>query len=165
MRYLAVLDGSPFPASAALQQALAAHVHNLTALTIGASADAAGELAAGRSLRHARLASIKAYVDANIHQGELSATAVAARHGITPRYLHKLFEGEETSFSGYVLARRLERALHLLKQPRCANQTITAIAHEAGFNDLSCFNRCFRRRYLTTPSSVRAQARRGRGFS
>lgn len=164
VRYLAVLDGSPFPVSAALQQALVAHIHDLTALTIGARGDAA-DLAAGRGLRHARLASIKAYVDANIHHGELSATAVAARHGITPRYLHKLFESEETSFSGYVLARRLERALHMLKQPRYANQTITAIAHEAGFNDLSYFNRCFRRRYSTTPSSVRAQARRGRGSS
>ncbi len=164
VRYLAALDGSPFPVSAALQQALVTHIHDLTSLTIGASGDAA-ELAAGRGLRHARLAAIKAYVEANIHHGELSATAVAARHGITPRYLHKLFEGEETSFSGYVLARRLERALQLLKQPRCANQTITAIAHEAGFNDLSYFNRCFRRRYLSTPSSVRAQARRERGSS
>jgi AraC-like DNA-binding protein len=163
VRYLAVLDGSPFPHSASLQQALAAHIHDLAALSIGASREGA-ELAAGRGVRHARLAAIKAYVEENIHNGELSASAVAARHGITPRYLHKLFEGEETTFSGYVLARRLERARHLLEQPRYATQTITAIAHEAGFNDLSYFNRRFRQRYGATPSSLqyRHSARRTR---
>ncbi|HSH42046.1 MAG TPA: helix-turn-helix domain-containing protein [Arenicellales bacterium] len=153
-RYLAVLDGGPFPASAPLQQALALHIHDLAALAIGASREGA-ELAACRGVRHARLAAIKAYVEENIHSSELSAAGVAARHGITPRYLHKLFEGEETSFSGFVLARRLERARHLLEQPRYANQTITAIAHEAGFNDLSYFNRRFRQRYGVVPSNLR----------
>lgn len=154
VRYLAVLDGSPLPDSAALQQALAVHIHDLASLTLGGSRDAA-EVAAGRGLRHARLASIKDYVDKNVPLGELSAAAVAAHHRITPRYLHKLFEGEETSFSGYVLARRLEHALQLLKHPRYASQTITAIAHESGFNDLSYFNRSFRRHYGATPSSLR----------
>ncbi|RUX33774.1 helix-turn-helix domain-containing protein, partial [Mesorhizobium sp. M7A.F.Ca.CA.002.09.1.1] len=39
-----------------------------------------------------------------------------------------------------------------------AGRSITAIAYEAGFNDLSYFNRAFRRRYDATPSDVRAAA-------
>lgn len=163
-RYLDALKDWPGPSSPALQHAVVTHVHDLMALTIGATPHTV-ELAEARGLRAARLESIKKYVVENLHRGELSAAAVAARHCITPRYLHKLFEGEEMSFSRFVLDRRLRRTWHLLKHPRYDGQTITAIAHEAGFNDLSYFNRCFRRRYQATPSSVREQSRRGRSTS
>ena len=46
----------------------------------------------------------------------------------------------------------------VLRDPRFAERTITAIAYEAGFGDLSYFNRAFRRRYGETPSDVRAAA-------
>jgi AraC-like DNA-binding protein len=46
-----------------------------------------------------------------------------------------------------------------LTDRRFAGRTITEIAFEAGFNDLSYFNRTFRRRYSATPSDVRATRR------
>ena len=46
----------------------------------------------------------------------------------------------------------------MLAGPRYARWSITAIALEAGFADLSHFNRRFKRRYLTTPSDMRRQA-------
>lgn len=162
IRYLDVLEDRPGPSSPALQHAVVAHVHDLVVLIIGRTRRTT-EVAEARGLRAARLESIKKYVVENLHGVELSAAAVAARHRIAPRYLHKLFEREEISFSRFVLDRRLERTLCLLKNPRYDGQTITAIAHEAGFNDLSYFNRCFRRRYQATPSSVRERSRRGRG--
>jgi AraC-like DNA-binding protein len=55
--------------------------------------------------------------------------------------------------------RRCWRAHRMLGNPLLAAQTITAIACEAGFGDLSHFNRAFRRRYGETPSDVRARAR------
>jgi len=46
-----------------------------------------------------------------------------------------------------------------LSDPRLAEQTISTIAYEAGFGDLSHFNRAFRRRYGETPSDVRPRSR------
>jgi len=85
---------------------------------------------------------------------------VAARQGISPRYVQMLFEAEGTTFSQYVLNRRLALAHRLLTDPRHARSTITAIAFEAGFGDLSSFNHVFRRAYGATPSDVRAAVRR-----
>jgi AraC-like DNA-binding protein len=46
----------------------------------------------------------------------------------------------------------------MLVSPRYANWSITTIAMEAGFNDLSYF----KRRYGMTPSDLRAQTNRDR---
>jgi AraC-like DNA-binding protein len=48
----------------------------------------------------------------------------------------------------------------MLDNPWLGERTISAIAYEAGFADLSHFNRAFRRRYGETPSDVRARALR-----
>ena len=84
--------------------------------------------------------------------------AVAARHGVTPRYVHKLFEGEGIPYTQFVLRQRLERAYRRLRDPRFAASSVSAIAYDAGFGDLSYFNRAFRRRYGATPSDVRSAA-------
>ena len=84
-----------------------------------------------------------------------SATVLAARHGITPRYLHKLFEDDAMTYSQYVLEQRLALTCRRLRDPRLAGRTVSSIAHDAGFGDLSYFNRTFRRRYGVTPSGAR----------
>jgi AraC-like DNA-binding protein len=43
----------------------------------------------------------------------------------------------------------------MLTDPRRAGHKISAIALDAGFGDLSYFNRVFRRRYDETPSAAR----------
>jgi AraC-like DNA-binding protein len=58
----------------------------------------------------------------------------------------------------YVLDQRLALAYHRLRHPRFAGRTVSSIAHDAGFGDLSYFNRTFRRRYSVTPSDVRRRA-------
>ena len=77
------------------------------------------------------------------------------QHGITPRYLHMLFEDDAMTFSQYVLDQRLALACRRLRDPRLAGRTISSIAHDVGFGDLSYFNRTFRRRYGVTPSGAR----------
>jgi hypothetical protein len=37
---------------------------------------------------------IQADILSNLGSGEVRATALAQRHGVTPRYIHKLFESE-----------------------------------------------------------------------
>ena len=86
----------------------------------------------------------------------MSVATVAARRGVTQRYVHKLFEAEVAAFSEFVLVRRLEFARRLLADRRLLSRSITSIAFDAGFSDLSHFNRAFRRRFNATPTEARA---------
>ena len=133
-----------------------AHVHDLMAMALGATRDAAA-IANGRGIRAARLKAVKADIAANLTSRDLSVTAVAVRQRVTPRYVHKLFDGEGTSFSQFVLAERLACAHRRLSDPRYAQRSIGAIAYDSGFSDLSHFNHAFRRRYGATPSEVRRE--------
>ena len=80
---------------------------------------------------------------------------MAKRQKISDSYIRKLFESEGTSFTQYVLARRLGRARRMLTDPRWAERSIASIAFDAGFGDLSHFNKMFKRLYGATPSDVR----------
>jgi AraC-like DNA-binding protein len=137
-----------------LQRLFVNHVHDLVALALGATADAAF-LADGRGVRAARLHAIKRDVAANLGRGELTVSAMAARHQVTPRYIHKLFEGGGITYSEFVRDQRLSQAFQMLTNPRLANRTISSLAYEVGFSDLSYFNRIFRRRFQMTPSEAR----------
>lgn len=103
----------------------------------------------------ARLRTIKADIGRHLCEPGLSVEMIAMRHGISPRYVRKLFQEEQTTFSDFVLFLRLERSRELLRAPAQANSTIASIAHACGFNDLSYFNRTFRRGYGITPSDFR----------
>jgi AraC-like DNA-binding protein len=134
-----------------------AHVHDLAALALGPTRDAAF-LAGSRGVRAARLRAVKADIAANLGLRELSLAVVAARHRISPSYVRKLFEAEGTSFTDFVLGERLARAHRLLVDPGNRGRTIGEIALQAGFGDLSYFNRAFRRRFGDTPSAFRGVA-------
>jgi AraC-like DNA-binding protein len=142
-----------------LQQLAVAHVYDLLAVALGATRDAM-EIATGRGMRAARLHSAKNFIMQHLGRHDLSAATVAAHLGVTPRYVHMLFETENASLSEFVLAQRLALAWRMLTDARYDGRPIGAIAFDAGFADLSHFNRSFRRRFGTTPSDVRAQARR-----
>jgi AraC-like DNA-binding protein len=135
----------------------AAHVQDLALMALGAGRDAA-EVAAGRGVRAARLRAVKDDIERNLAAAPLSAGWIAARHGISPRYVRALFAGEGTSFGDYVANRRLLMARRMLSDPSQAGRGISDIALSAGFGDLSWFNARFRRAFGMTPSDVRAQA-------
>jgi AraC-like DNA-binding protein len=46
----------------------------------------------------------------------------------------------------------------MLADPDHDRQTIAALAYEAGFGDLSYFNRAFRRRFGMTPGEARMES-------
>ena len=160
--YLRLLEDMPAITSADLARLVAIHVHDLVALAIGASRDAA-EVACGRGLRAARLAAIKADIADNLERSDLSAVTLAARHRVSPRYIHKLFEFEGTTLSRFVLGLRLLRVYRALTDSRSAGLGIGTIAYDAGFSDLSNFNHAFRRQFAAAPSDVRAAAAAGWG--
>jgi AraC-like DNA-binding protein len=135
-----------------LPEISAAHIYDLMALAIGATRDGR-EVATRRGVRAARLEAIKA---ALIQDSLVSLEEIAQRQGVSPRYVQMLFEEAGTTFSGFALERRLEVARSMLRSPRYATWPITEIALEAGFGDLSHFNRRFKRRFEMTPTEMRA---------
>jgi AraC-like DNA-binding protein len=156
--YVGIARDEQGSASRELQRCVVAHILDLMAVAIGATRDAT-ETAQGRGLRAARLHAIKQDIAKNLDQPELSLGALAIRHGCTPRFVQRLFETEGTTFTEHVLAQRLACAHDRLSDPRRSAEKIASIAYDAGFTDLSYFNRAFRQRYGDTPSAVRAAGR------
>jgi AraC-like DNA-binding protein len=153
-KYLDVVADDEALAASASQRLIVGHFYDLVALALGASSDAKA-LAADRTVGAVRLAAIKADILANLDDGKLNVTAVATRHRLTVRYLHKLFESDGITYSEFVLGERLARAYYRLTNPLHSCRAISTIAFELGFNDLSYFNRTFRQRYSATPSEIR----------
>jgi AraC-like DNA-binding protein len=140
------------------------HLLDLVALALGATSDAT-ELANGRGGLVARLKMAKSYIIENSNQRDISVGSVAAYLGVTPRNLQRLFESEGTTFSQFLLAQRLARAHRMLTETRLAQSAVAAIAYDAGFGDLSYFNRSFKRRYGATPRDVRNDVVKSAGFN
>lgn len=159
--YLDLVEETPEPA-AELQHLVSSHVYDLVAVTVGAAREAA-EVARGRGVRAARLRAVKADILAHLADHQLSIDAVATRQGIAPVYIRKLFVDEPLSFSTFVLEHRLIWARHMLVDRRLRDHAISGIAFDAGFGDLSYFNRTFRRRFGASPSEIRAEATRSWG--
>jgi AraC-like DNA-binding protein len=157
IRYLGILDDARALATTQLRRAVTSHIHDLCTLVIGATRDAA-EIARERGLKAARLRAIKADIETNLVDGDVSAAALARRQRVTPRYIHKLFEREGMTLSHFVLGQRLALARGMLTNPRHAHRTISSVAFDVGFGDLSTFNHGFRRHFGATPSDVRAAA-------
>jgi len=154
--YLSALLRGRMLASPEAARLVVTHVHDLIALSLGATSDAAA-LAEDRSIPAARLRAIKSDIVANLEDEGLNIGAIAGRHCVTPRYVHRLFEKEGITYTQFVLRQRLERAYRMLQDPRFAAWSISAIAYEVGFGDLSYFNRAFRSQYLRTPSDIKNQ--------
>jgi AraC-like DNA-binding protein len=152
-RYLDAVLAADELAHPDVARSVSAHILDLVALALGARGDQA-EAALGGA-KAARLKALKSDVMTMLGNSELSSELVAGRHGISSRYVRKLFEQEGTSFTAFVLGERLVRVRRMLRDPRYAHLTIAQLAHACGFNDISYFNRAFRRQFGATPTDVR----------
>lgn len=135
------------------------HIADLVASVIGARCEAQA-LIDERGVRAARLRAVLDAIAGHAGDIELDPAGLAERLGLSVRYLHLLLEDTGKTFSEHLLERRLERAHRLLRDPRLGNSKISSISQQAGFADLSHFNRSFRRRFGETPSAARAAASR-----
>jgi AraC-like DNA-binding protein len=156
-RYAGAVLDIDAPLQPELQRCIVDHIYDLVVAAISGTPDAIA-LAKGRGIPAARLSAIKSDIAANLLSRDLSIVAICAQHGITPRYLRMLFAGEQTTFSDFVLDRRLALARRRLCDPARTGHMISTIAYECGFSDLSYFNRVFRRHFGMTPSDARAEA-------
>lgn len=150
--YVDLIRARSDPSLGAFGPCVANHIRDLVAAIARNQTNAPDRA----GVRSARLHAIKAEIERRLSEPELTVDSVAARHGISTRYLRKLFHETETTFTDFVLARRLDMAHRLLVDPGRFAPTIAAVAHSCGFGDLSYFNRTFRRRFEMTPTDLRA---------
>lgn len=158
VKYSGCLQESPALMTPELRRLAVTHIHDLIAMATGATREVVS-IANGPTVRTARLKATKDDTLDHISDPELSVAAVALRQGVTPRYIHMLLVTGGITFSEFVLSQRLVRAHRMLLDPQLAGLSISSIAFEIGFGDLSYFNRTFRRRFGITPSKLRRSFR------
>ncbi len=149
-----LLQPDGFARDAALDHHVATALHDLVALALGAAGDAA-VLAQGRGLRAARCAELLDEIRKGFADPAFSVQRVATRTGMSPSYVQKLLHETGPSFTERVLELRLAKAQAMLADRRNDHLRIGDIALACGFNEISYFNRCFRRRFGDTPSAWR----------
>ncbi len=115
----------------------------------------AAAVAARRGLRAGRLEAILAQIDAECLDPRFDVQTVADRHRVSVRYVQRLMERRGETFSHTVLRLRLDRVAAMLADPANREMRIGEIALACGFNDLSYFNRSFRRRFGDSPRGFR----------
>lgn len=137
------------------QQWIENSFHDLIAMAFGA---APGELETGStSLQSARIVTLTRYIDRHYANLDMTPESVAVHFGISPRYLHKLFEKSSRSFRQTLVQRRLAAVRQCLSDTEHATRSIADIAFACGFADLSGFNRAFRAEFGMTPRDMRVQ--------
>ncbi len=130
------------------------HLHDLITFALAREKDRL-HMDISDSARAARFVSLKKDISSHLLDENLNAASIAARHGISQRYLRDIFASEQTSFSKYVLEQKLRLAHRKLSDPKLRQLNISVIAYGCGFGDLSYFTRSFKRLYGATPSDVR----------
>jgi AraC-like DNA-binding protein len=141
------------------QQLTTQHMLDLVSLLLGNDPDE-GELAGHPSFSAVQLQLIQSRTLSNLSDAALTIALVAKHCGVSPRHIQRLFEQVGTTFTDFVLEHRLLLARKLLLNPNKRDSKISAIAYDAGFGDLSYFNRAFHRRFGATPSELRNDSRR-----
>ena len=137
-----------------LRDAVVSHIQDLVALAISEHGPL-GESCASAVVA-ARHSAALDHIATHFQDPGLSLEVVARSQGISPRYLQRLMASSGRSFTGCVNELRLQRAFTLLIEPRDGAERISDVALEAGFSDISHFNRLFRARFGDSPRSVRS---------
>ena len=98
---------------------------------------------------------VHAAIEAQLRNPNLTMADIARQEGLSQRYLQRLFERQDTTFSAYVRERRLERCRFDLVDAKYANQSIAAISYRWGFSYQAHFSRIFSATYGTSPRDFR----------
>jgi AraC-like DNA-binding protein len=133
--------------------AIAAHLLDLAAIGLGARADVALQARRG-GLRAVSLKAVLMILEKRFAEPDFSAQKLAAAAGLSERYVNELLYEAGASFTTRLNELRLRKAAALLAR---GERRISDIAFDCGFNDLSYFNRCFRRRFGLTPTAARGR--------
>ncbi|MFD7029217.1 helix-turn-helix domain-containing protein [Streptomyces sp. NPDC059917] len=107
------------------------------------------------SRRRLLLRRLDLFIEDNLSDPGLSPPAIAARHHISVRLLHKLFAERKEAVAETIRRRRLERCSADLLDPTLSALPIHAVASRWGFTDAAIFSRAFRNAYGLSPREHR----------
>jgi AraC-like DNA-binding protein len=154
-RYITfLLQGADAPSDPALLEHIRSTLLDLVVLALG-SARESTELERLRGLRAARVNEIISLIRAGFTDPSFSVGSIAQKVRVSPRYVNDLLHSTGESFTERVLELRLQKARTMLNDPRHDRLLVSSIAYECGFNDISYFNRCFKKRFGETPKGFR----------
>jgi AraC-like DNA-binding protein len=131
--------------------AIATHLLDLVAIGLGARGEVATQARRG-GLRAVRLKAVLMILRKRFAEPDFSAQKLANATGLSERYVNELLYEAGASFTVRLTELRLRKAAELLAR---GERRISDVAFDCGFNDLSYFNRCFRRRFGLTPTAAR----------
>lgn len=95
------------------------------------------------------------YLDAHFTES-YNRKELARRFGLNEDYIGQLFKKTTgTSISNYLFDRRIDAAVQLVRE---TNSKIIDIAYHVGFDNLTLFYRCFKKRTGMTPNDYRKKA-------
>jgi AraC-like DNA-binding protein len=105
----------------------------------------------GAATREQLLTQIKAYLQDHLHDRHLGPATVARAFGISTRLVHALFEPEPATMGCYIRKLRVASCRRTLESADSTRLSLTAVALQWGFYDLSHMTRCFRDEYGEPP--------------
>lgn len=115
-----------------------------------------GELPSAASSSDLLVARTRAYIGQRFRDPDCTPAAVAEAMGVGLRALQRRFQAEGSSLSECLIGARLDYVRQRLHgQEATVGERISTIAFDAGFNDLSYFNRQFRARFNASPGEYR----------
>lgn len=103
---------------------------------------------------------VTAFVDEHLGDPNLSPGMIAAAHHVSPRTLHRAFEGEDQTVAEMIRTKRLARCARDLRDPRQRERPINAIAARWGFPVQAHFSRVFAATFGMSPRAFRADPSR-----
>jgi AraC-like DNA-binding protein len=134
-------------------QALATEIVSFVALTIGS--EDRGAATDVRNARYHLRRRIVDFIESHLCDQSLSPKKIAASSRISLSYLYSLFNDNETTVSQFVQTKRLQRAYEILVADPKGHRTVSEVAYEVGFKNVSHFSRCFSRHFKVAPRDVR----------
>jgi AraC-like DNA-binding protein len=130
--------------------------HHLTDLIACAAAEAARSHGGDREVRTAMLKRIQGYAKLHLDDPSLDLASLARQHGVSVRYVQKLFQEHGLSPTKWIRRERLSRCLADLQDPHKSGVSVAMIGRCWGFLTPSYFTRAFRQEYGLTPRQIRA---------
>ena len=138
-------------------EALATEIVSLVALTL--CAEDRGAVIDVRNGRYQLRRRIFEFVESNLGDQDLSPKKIAASSRISLSYLYSLFNDDNTTVGQFVQGKRLQRAYEMLVADPFGRRTVSEVAYEVGFKNVSHFSRCFSRHFMVAPRDARQTGR------